>query len=173
MIWYRLFSYFPYWGMTINHHQVMKTRDSYTDNNMMASPLVRISMDWFLLLDRFTKSIHWFFLTILLTDLSTAWWFCCHQFYCPINIGLLIIPTDFHIFQRGGPTTNQIHLASLSILCIRLWWNWSKLYQQFMNWWFQLQLFDRQWIINYKPVVPTSSISIVHSFHVFMIYSNY
>ena len=28
-------------------------------------------------------------------------------FYFPINIGLLIIPTDFHIFQRGGPTTNQ------------------------------------------------------------------
>ena len=24
-----------------------------------------------------------------------------HQFYCPINIGLLIIPIDFHIFQRG------------------------------------------------------------------------
>ena len=30
-----------------------------------------------------------------------------HQFYFPINIGLLIIPIDFHIFQRGGPTTNQ------------------------------------------------------------------
>ena len=31
-------------------------------------------------------------------------------------IGLLIIPTDFHIFQRGGPTTNQlcIHLPSYS-----------------------------------------------------------
>ena len=28
-------------------------------------------------------------------------------FYFPINIGLLIIPIDFHIFQRGGPTTNQ------------------------------------------------------------------
>ena len=30
-----------------------------------------------------------------------------HQFYFPISIGLLIIPIDFHIFQRGGPTTNQ------------------------------------------------------------------
>ena len=30
-----------------------------------------------------------------------------HEFYFPINIGLLIIPIDFHIFQRGGPTTNQ------------------------------------------------------------------
>ena len=28
-------------------------------------------------------------------------------FCFPINIGLLIIPIDFHIFQRGGPTTNQ------------------------------------------------------------------
>ena len=30
-----------------------------------------------------------------------------HQFYFPINIGFLIIPIDDHIFQRGGPTTNQ------------------------------------------------------------------
>ena len=39
---------------------------------------------------------------------STGWWFGCHQFYFPINIGLLIIPIDSHIFQRGGPTTNQL-----------------------------------------------------------------
>ena len=31
-----------------------------------------------------------------------------HQFFFPRNIGLLIIPIDFHIFQRGGPTTNQL-----------------------------------------------------------------
>ena len=30
-----------------------------------------------------------------------------HQFYFPRNIGNVIIPTDFHIFQRGGTTTNQ------------------------------------------------------------------
>ena len=35
-----------------------------------------------------------------------------HQFYFPINIGLLIIPIDFHIFQRGGPTTNQMVICS-------------------------------------------------------------
>ena len=35
-----------------------------------------------------------------------------HEFYCPINIGNLIIPIDVHIFQRGGPTTNQIGFAS-------------------------------------------------------------
>ena len=28
-------------------------------------------------------------------------------FFISPHIGLLIIPTDFHIFQRGGPTTNQ------------------------------------------------------------------
>ena len=27
----------------------------------------------------------------------------CHEFYFPINIGNLIIPIDFPIFQRGGP----------------------------------------------------------------------
>ena len=26
-------------------------------------------------------------------------------------IGLLIIPIDFHIFQRGGPTTNQVMMC--------------------------------------------------------------
>ena len=30
-----------------------------------------------------------------------------HLAYFPRNIGLLIIPIDFHIFQRGGLTTNQ------------------------------------------------------------------
>ena len=33
-----------------------------------------------------------------------------HQFYFRRNIGFLIIPIDFHIFQRGGPTTNQIKI---------------------------------------------------------------
>ena len=54
-----------------------------------------------------------------------------HQFYFPINIGCLIIPTDFHIFQRGGPTTNQllwldhsnIFLFSLHYILRR--WTWS------------------------------------------------
>ena len=35
------------------------------------------------------------------------WLVVWNIFYFPINIGFLIIPTDFHIFQRGGPTTNQ------------------------------------------------------------------
>ena len=43
----------------------------------------------------------------------TGWWFGCHEFYFPINIGFLIIPIDFHIFQRGGPTTNQIYMINI------------------------------------------------------------
>ena len=38
-------------------------------------------------------------------DIYPGWWFgTCSIFP---YIGLLIIPIDFHIFQRGGPTTNQ------------------------------------------------------------------
>ena len=33
-----------------------------------------------------------------------GWWFGCHQFYFPINIGNLIIPTDeLHHFSEGWP----------------------------------------------------------------------
>ena len=32
----------------------------------------------------------------------SGWWFGCHLAYFPINIGFLIIPIDFHIFQRGS-----------------------------------------------------------------------
>ena len=44
------------------------------------------------------------------SDVNDCWlvvWLPCFIFP---YIGLLIIPTDFHIFQRGGPTTNQIDL---------------------------------------------------------------
>ena len=36
---------------------------------------------------------------------KTGWWF--GTFFIFPYIGCLIIPIDFHIFQRGGPTTNQ------------------------------------------------------------------
>ena len=32
---------------------------------------------------------------------SSGWWFGCHEFYFPINIGFLIIPIDELIFFRG------------------------------------------------------------------------
>ena len=34
-----------------------------------------------------------------------GWWFGTFSIFP--YIGLLIIPIDVHIFQRGGPTTNQ------------------------------------------------------------------
>ena len=36
----------------------------------------------------------------------SGWWFGCH-FLFSHSVGNLIIPIDFHIFQRGGWTTNQ------------------------------------------------------------------
>ena len=38
------------------------------------------------------------------------------QLYFPRNIGFLIIPIDLHIFQRGGPTTNQIYVNWVMIM---------------------------------------------------------
>ena len=37
----------------------------------------------------------------------TGWWF--GTFLFSHSVGNVIIPIDFHIFQRGGPTTNQIN----------------------------------------------------------------
>ena len=53
----------------------------------------------------------------------SGWWFGCHEFYFPINIGLLIIPIDelHHFFQRGWVYNHQPawgfhHFPSLSIM---------------------------------------------------------
>ena len=42
----------------------------------------------------------------VLLVLWSGWWFGCHFLFSHI-LGI-IIPIDFHIFQRGGPTTNQM-----------------------------------------------------------------
>ena len=39
----------------------------------------------------------------------TGW--CFGTFFIFPYIGLLIIPIDVHIFQRGGPTTNQMTIS--------------------------------------------------------------
>ena len=44
-------------------------------------------------------------------NIEAGWWF--GTFFIFPYIGLLIIPTDFHIFQRGGPTTNQILFVAI------------------------------------------------------------
>ena len=38
----------------------------------------------------------------------SGWWFGTMEFYDFPYIENVIIPTDFHIFQRGRYTTNQI-----------------------------------------------------------------
>ena len=48
---------------------------------------------------------------------ETGWWFGTFLIF-PYIKGIIIIPIDVHIFQKGGPTTNQemfaneIHLFS-------------------------------------------------------------
>ena len=46
----------------------------------------------------------------------TGWWFGCHEFYFPINIGLLIIPIDELIFFRGvgiQPPTSYCYISQI------------------------------------------------------------
>ena len=42
----------------------------------------------------------------------SGWWFGCHEFYVPFFIGNVTgcQLTKSYLFQRGGPTTNQICL---------------------------------------------------------------
>ena len=51
---------------------------------------------------------------------NSGWWF--GTFFIFPYIGLLIIPIDVHIFQRGGPTTNQNYFGRF--------WSWIHLYKQ-------------------------------------------
>ena len=46
-------------------------------------------------------------------EYTAGWWF--GTFFIFPYIGNFIIPIDFHIFQRGGPTTNQ--LVSVEFIC--------------------------------------------------------
>ena len=41
-------------------------------------------------------------------------------FIFPLILGNKIIPIDFHIFQRGGPTTNQIIMIIIMIIIIMI-----------------------------------------------------
>ena len=45
----------------------------------------------------------------------TGWWFGTWLGYDFPYIGNVIIPTDFHIFQRGRSTTNQLSIALWSL----------------------------------------------------------
>ena len=45
-----------------------------------------------------------------------GWWFGTFSIFP--YIGFLIIPIDVHIFQRGGPTTNQLGLPTKAAPCV-------------------------------------------------------
>ena len=45
---------------------------------------------------------------IFLASIYSGWWFGTFSIFP--YIGNVIIPIDFHIFQRGGPTTNQLFI---------------------------------------------------------------
>ena len=81
---------------------------------------------------------------------SSGWWFGCHQFYVPINIGNLIIPIDDLICFRGvvqPPTSSWLLFGSeaepiqnrrvLSVANhLRLDWStWSMVILGFKQWW--------------------------------------
>ena len=40
------------------------------------------------------------------TPFCAGWWFGCHFWHFPINIGIRLSSQLTHIFQRGKPTTN-------------------------------------------------------------------
>ena len=44
----------------------------------------------------------------------TGWWFGTWILFFQKLIRFLIIPIDFHIFQRGGPTTNQFTIITVT-----------------------------------------------------------
>ena len=52
-----------------------------------------------------------------------------HEFYFPFHIWDVILPIDFHIFQRGRSTTNQLHsgdfvrvnVGKSSSTMVRIW----------------------------------------------------
>ena len=54
----------------------------------------------------------------------TGWWFGCHEFYFPIHIGFLIIPIDFHIFQRGSNHQPASHWCLQFLFRRGTWATW-------------------------------------------------
>ena len=64
---------------------------------------------------------------MFVVDFDATWcksgrWFGCH-FYFPINIGLLIIPIDVHIFQRGSNHQPEITFGFWHCLEAPTSWN--------------------------------------------------
>ena len=51
-----------------------------------------------------------------------GWWFGCHECYFPIHIGFIIIPIDFHIFQRDS---NHQPVCNWGLIGMNSDWNWK------------------------------------------------
>ena len=49
-------------------------------------------------------------------SLMAGWWFKEHEWIMTFHILGIIIPTDFHIFQRGRYTTNQLIMVDNSLI---------------------------------------------------------
>ena len=68
-----------------------------------------------LIMIRRTIVIYVVIIKIKIMTIITGWWFGTF-FYFPI-LGIIIIPIDFHIFHRGGWTTNQYNIAIADKVC--------------------------------------------------------
>ena len=76
------------------------------------------TMSWFdvsCIFLRLVQLVQWHLQRIAQVPWSTmtGWWFGTMEFYDFPYLGNVIIPTDFHIFQRGWYTTNQIYQYSV------------------------------------------------------------
>ena len=59
------------------------------------------------------------YICILVYIIYTGWWFVFFS-KCHIHIGNFIVTTDFHIFQRGRSTINQLLIIIKKIYIIML-----------------------------------------------------
>jgi hypothetical protein len=53
-------------------------------------------------------------------SLMAGWWFKEHEWIMTFHILGIIIPTDFHIFQRGRYTTNQLIMVDNSLIFLSI-----------------------------------------------------
>ena len=88
----------------------------------------------------------------------SGWWFGTWISFFPIL--WIIIPIDFHLFQRGGSTTNQVWMCLTEIYYLTLWrrngtWRksspvWAVFQVSFLAQWIIIICWV-QWIIRIQP----------------------
>ena len=88
-----------------------------------------------------------------------GWWFGCHFLFSHV-LGI-IIPIDFHIFQRGGPTTNQLGISdalwldSLIDECPQPILPWTD-FNDRLPWFLESQPANLElWIVKRRPNLPS------------------